>query len=134
MKQRFLFALALGAVSCLFFSPLMAEEVLEQSGNAFLRQCSVVEKDYDFTSADKSNQMVCAAYVSGFVEGASAAITFSRSKGESPSSLYCTDSDMEAGQLVRVVLSYIRSHPETAHLRTFVLVTRAFQAAYPCRA
>jgi hypothetical protein len=134
MKQLFLSALTFGVVICVFFSPLMAEEVLEESGNAFLRQCSVVEKDHDLTSADKSNQMVCAAYVSGFVEGASAAITFSRSKGESPSSLYCTDSDMEAGQLVRVVLKYIRSRPETAHLRTFVLVTRAFQAAYPCRA
>jgi Rap1a immunity proteins len=134
MKQLFLSALTFGAVICVFFSPLMAEEVLEESGNAFLRHCSVVEKDYDLTSADKSNQMVCAAYVSGFVEGASAAITFGRSKGESPSSLYCTDSGMEAGQLVRVVLKYIRSHPETAHLRTFVLVTRAFQAAYPCRA
>jgi len=134
MKQLFLSALTFVAVICVFFSPLMAEEVLEESGNAFLRQCSVVEKDYDLTSADKSNQMACAAYVSGFVEGVSAAITFSRSKGESPSSPYCTDSDMEAGQLVRVVLKYIRSHPETAQLRTFVLVTRAFQAAYPCRA
>jgi hypothetical protein len=122
------------ALITVFCLPLTAEEVLEESGNAFLRQCSVVEKDHDLTSADKSNQMVCAAYVSGFVEGASAAITFSRSKGESPSSLYCTDSDMEAGQLVRVVLKYIRSHPETADQRTFVLVTRAFQAAYPCRA
>ena len=134
MKQLLLSALTLGAVLCVFFAPLMAEEVLEESGDAFLRQCSVVEKDHDLTSADKSNQMVCAAYVSGFVEGASAAITFSRSKGESPSSLYCTDSNMEAGRLVRVVLKYIRSHPETAQLRTFVLVTRAFQAAYPCRA
>jgi hypothetical protein len=134
MKHLFLPALTFGVVTCIFFSPLMAEELLEESGDAFLRQCSVVEKDHDLTSADKSNQMVCAAYVSGFVEGASAAITFSRSKGESPSSLYCTDSDMEAGQLVRVVVKYIRSHPETAHLRTFVLVTRAFQAAYPCRA
>lgn len=107
---------------------------MEESGNAFLRQCAVVEKDHDLTSADKSNQMVCADYVSGFVGGASAAITFSRSKGESPSSLYCTDSDTETGRLVKVVLKYIRSHPETADLRTFVLVTRAFQGAYPCRA
>jgi hypothetical protein len=87
MKQLLLSALTLGAVLCVFFAPLMAEEVLEESGDAFLRQCSVVEKDHDLTSADKSNQMVCAAYVSGFVEGASAAITLSRSKGESPSSI-----------------------------------------------
>ncbi len=134
MKHLFFPALMFGAVICVFFSPLMAEEVLEESGNAFLRQCSVVEKEHDLTSADKANQMVCAAYVSGFVEGASAAITFSRSKGESPSSLYCADSQAEAGRLVKAVLRYIRSHPDTAHLRTFVLVTRAFQSAYPCRA
>ena len=134
MKHLFFSALISGVVICVFFSPLMAEEVLEESGNAFLRQCSVVEKDHDLTSADKSNQMVCAAYVSGFVEGASAAITFSQSKGESPSSLCCTDSNTETGRLVRVVLKYIRSHPQTAHLRTFVLVTHAFQGAYPCRA
>jgi Rap1a immunity proteins len=133
MKHLFFSALIFSVVICAFFSPLMAEEVLEESGNAFLRQCSVIEKDHDLTSADKSNQMVCAAYISGFVEGASAAITFSRSKGESPSSLYCTDSDTETGRLVKVVLKYIRSHPETADLRTFVLVTRAFQGAYPCR-
>jgi hypothetical protein len=102
MKQLFFSALTFGAVICVFFSPLMAEEVLEESGNAVLRHCSVVEKDYDLTSADKSNQIVCAAYVS-----ASATITFSRSKGGSPSSLYCTHSDVEAGQLVRVVFKYI---------------------------
>lgn len=134
MKRLFLSALIVSVVLCTFSSTLVAEEVLEESGNAFLRQCSVVERDHDLTSADKSNQMVCAAYVSGFVEGASAAITFSQSKGESTSSLYCTDSNTETRRLVRVVLKYIRSHPETAELRTFVLVTRAFQEAYPCRA
>ena len=54
MKQLFLSALTLGAVIGVFFSPLMAEEVLEESGDAFLRQCSVVEKDHDLTSADKA--------------------------------------------------------------------------------
>lgn len=127
--------LLLGPIVCVLLCvSAFGEEPLEQSGVAFLRICSVVERDHDLTMADKANKMECGAYISGFVEGASAAITFSRTKGESPSSLYCTESDVEAGQLVRVVLKYIRANSQTAQLRTYVLVTRAFQAAFPCRA
>lgn len=135
MKRLILSVLATGAMICTSFSPLMADD-LNQSGNAFLRHCSVAEKDHDLTSADQFNEQLCEAYIAGFVEGASEEIGFSRSKGESPSQLFCLQdsSNFEGAQWVRIVVKYIRANPETANLRTAALVTRAFQAAFPCRA
>jgi len=112
----------LALVGMLVTPAFAADETLEESGNAFIRQCSVVEQERDLTTKDKAYQMVCAAYVSGYSEGAGFAVDHARSNGDS-----------KAGQLVKVVLKHIREHPETAHSRTYVLVGRALQEAFPCR-
>jgi hypothetical protein len=124
----------LALVGMLVTPAFAADERLEESGNAFIRQCSVVEQERDLTTKDKAYQMVCAAYVSGYSEGAGFAVDHARSNGDSKAPpLYCPNGEVEAGQLVKVVLKHIREHPETAHSRTYVLVGRALQEAFPCR-
>lgn len=111
-----------------------ATETLEVSGNAFVRQCSAVGKEHDLSTSDKANQMTCAAYVSGFAEGVAFVTDSVQSKvGQQVPPVYCPGEGIEAGQLVKIVLKYIREHPEAAHLRTFILVGRSFQKAFPCR-
>jgi Rap1a immunity proteins len=105
-----------------------ATETLQESGNAFLRQCSAVEKDRDLNTADKAHQMSCAAYVSGFAEG----VAFASDSLQPKTPVYCPSEGIEAGQLVRIVLKYIRDYPEAAHLRTVTLVGRSFKKAFPC--
>lgn len=110
-----------------------AGEALQESGNAFVRRCSVVEKERDLTAVDQAYQMTCSAYVSGFVQGAVFAADFVRSRADRKGPpVYCQIEGVEAGQLVKIVLKYIREHPETAHLPAGILAGRAFQKAFPC--
>jgi hypothetical protein len=124
-------------VICIFVtSGLGADEPrpIEESGNAFLRECSAVEKERDFTTVDRAYGLVCSSYVTGFVEGAVFTVDFVRSNGDQKAQApYCGGGGVEAGQVVKIVLKYVREHPDTAHLRTSVLVGRALQNAFPCR-
>lgn len=113
---------------------LAADEQFEASGNAFVRQCSVVEKEHDLTKRDIALREVCAAYVSGFVEGVGFGISGARSNsGPATPYPFCGVEQAEAGQIVKIVLRYIREHPETAHLPAYVLSGRALQQAFPCK-
>jgi len=108
----------------------VGSEHFESSGNAFLRTCSVIEKEHSLTAGDVMQQEACAAYVSGFVEG----LSFATEGAETSSPIYCPPSEgPEAGQLVRIVLKYIRDHPETAHQRTYLLAGRALRGSFPCK-
>jgi hypothetical protein len=99
------------------------------SGNAFLRLCSGVEKE----NVDLEWPMACLGYVSGFIEGVDFGSKFSAYKsGRKPSEPYCIPENVENGQLVSVILKYIRDQPEKAHLRTGTLIVFAFEKAYPC--
>jgi hypothetical protein len=46
--------------------------------------------------------------------------------------LYCPSSDVENGQKYRIVVKYIKEHPERADLQTRVLIVDALSAAFPC--
>jgi hypothetical protein len=119
-------------VLCSLSSAQTPTENLHDSGNAFLRVCAAVEKVHDLTVRDVENQEASAGYLSGFSEGIAFAAQDTRTKTtfEVP---YCAKSEeAEAGQLVKIVLKYIREHPEEAHLRTYLLVGRALQKAFPC--
>ena len=73
----------------LAWSAKASGETPEESGNAFVRVCSVVEEEHDLTNVDKANQMVCASYMGGFVEGVSFAMELVRSKGDPTVQAYC---------------------------------------------
>jgi hypothetical protein len=46
---------------------------------------------------------------------------------------FCISESIDRGQLVRIVLKYIRSHPEKARLLTTQLVAESFNAVFPCK-
>lgn len=99
------------------------------TGNAFLSSCSVVEKvgptHDDFVSA-----VYCLGYIHGLMDGLRA----------SPWAGVCMPTDAEAGkykvttgQLVSILLKYVRDNPETAHYQTATLFVRALERAFPCK-
>ena len=126
-----LLLLALFSLLCL---PSFAEidETFETSGNSFVRQCSAIDKETQ-TAAEAVNAAQCIAYVMGLDFG----LRYERSYAEAVTGRklrekYCIPGDVENGQLVRVVLKYIRSHPEDAQKPAPVLIIEALQKAYPC--
>jgi hypothetical protein len=109
-----------------------SREFPSTSGNAFLRICPVVDKDR-MTHEDVVNAVECVSYIEGFVSGVQQEVAFAHVVGKiKPPTLFCHTEVAENGQLVRVVLKYIRNHPEEAHKDTAFLAAEALREAFPC--
>jgi hypothetical protein len=50
-----------------------------------------------------------------------------------PPKPFCIPEGAENGQMIRIVLRYIRNHPEEAHEHTPFLITEALRETWPCR-
>jgi hypothetical protein len=101
------------------------------TGNAFDRLCSVVEKN----KTETQHGVACIAYVVGLIDGVSKETEFVLAvSNKQPPMPFCLSDDVENGQLIRIVLRYIRNHPEEAHLSTAFLVVQALREAFPCQA
>jgi hypothetical protein len=123
-------------VPLLLLVPISSQtaEFPEDSGNAFLRLCSAAEKGQLSGDSDEQvNIMACVGYVKGVMHGmwlergAAEAQT-----GRTISKPYCHANDVENGQIVRIVLKYIRDNPADANKPTALLIVRALAKAYPC--
>jgi hypothetical protein len=68
----------------------------------------------------------CLGYLSGIVH----AYAVAPAAGMTP--LYCVPEGADIGHMMRVVLSYLREHPEQHDVAGITVVTQALEAAYPC--
>jgi hypothetical protein len=109
------------------------EEYPSTSGNAFLRTCSVIERDAK-TSVDLQKEVACIGFVEGLINGvyAEAAYLYRVNHREAPKP-FCLPKEVENGQLVSVALIYIRNHPEEAHRSSAPLIVSAFEESFPCQ-
>jgi hypothetical protein len=106
------------------------------SGNVFLRMCSVVEKEKTETLEETRNVLVCMAFVDGAGGGAIVGAGYAEGvTGKLNKMLYpfCLPEKVEKGQTVSIVLKYIRNHPERAQEFTAFLVVDALHQAFPCK-
>ena len=121
---------------CLAAVPLLAQEIPEapsRSGNAFLQDCSVVDKPVnDLKSSQLLSANVCLSYVKGLLDGVLLQIYLSRTPGHVELFPYCVSGDITNAQVVRILLKYIRANPATAHLSTAALFGSAMKEAFPC--
>jgi hypothetical protein len=121
-----------------FLVPVSVEaenEDLSDSGNAFVRFCSLVDKSSkERTDVEDIQIAACASYVLGLNQGIQSEIAFLRveRKDKIPSP-YCSSdySGKEQGQVVRILLKYIRNNPENADSPTAVLFQLAMREAFP---
>jgi len=122
---------------CLAAVPLLAQEIPEtpsRSGNAFLQDCSVVDKSVnDLKSSQLLAANVCLSYVKGLLDGVLLQISLSRSPSHVELFPYCVSGDVSNLQVARILLKYIRANPATAHLPTAALFGSAMKEAFPCK-
>lgn len=109
-------------------------ELPDESGNAFLRACSAIEKA-EHTDLESLHVVSCLSYVKGFMDGVfwEAEFVKANTKQEMRKP-FCRPAGVENAQLVKVLLKYIRDNPEEAHQPTAVLIISALAKAYPCSA
>lgn len=110
------------------------QEFPSTSGNAYLRECSVIEKDMnDLTQPDMKYLFSCIAYTEGVLDGIQAEDAFQKvTAGKSQTAPFCVPDAADNGQIIRITLKYIRNNPEEAHQRTAVLILEALREAFPC--
>jgi len=118
-----------------------AEKNISASGNRYLEICSSNEKPQaQLNEMDFLNLGLCQGFMLGFHDGIGTAIAILQLNDSSLSYLknsmedikICTPAGVENGQLIRVVMKYIRDHPEQAHEPAAVLVVKAELNAFPC--
>ena len=118
---------------CSVFVSAQVSELPDTSGNAFVRLCSSGEKE-PITQTEGANMLMgCIGYVAGFIDGEGFGTAYAEDKtGKKVPSLLCFPDGVENGQIIRILLKYIRENPKDAHQRTAVLLVRAVRQAYPC--
>jgi hypothetical protein len=94
-------------------------------GNELLENCTDalrhVENEYRFTGTDcVFHYGWCVGYMRGWVDGTMGGATL------------CVPQKVTALQLVRIIVKYLRDHPQTLHHSRDTLITTALQEAYPC--
>jgi hypothetical protein len=132
MRLAFIaFAAALATFS--LASAQQPQEFPSTSGNAFQRLCTVIDKTDPETNVDIEHAVACIGYVEGVVQGISEEANYAHAMtNQEPPRPFCLPENSDNGQLIRVVLKYIRNHPEKAHLQTSLLATLALRDAFPC--
>ena len=119
----------------------MAKDV-SASGNNFLEVCSSIEISPDkMNAADLANMSRCQGFMQGLGDGVGVATAVIKQsnpalnlKGSISDLGICFPVEVNYLQVIRVVLKYIREHPEQAHLPSAVLAFTADLQAFPCTA
>jgi|HubBroStandDraft_6_1064221.scaffolds.fasta_scaffold188667_3 hypothetical protein len=127
----------LAVAGCRAVVPAAArDEILYDSGNAFTRECSSMTKQTtEMTGAEINSNVKCAVYVKGVFDGIQAERTRVSVLDQTKVStaFFCEDSfnDAENGQVVRILLKYIRDNPEKANQPVGALFMFAMREAFP---
>ena len=118
-----------------------AAKDISDSGNRYAEICSSIEKPSEqWNEIDALNVNICTAYMIGVRDGMTLLLFMGKESGISPQFQKGTEEDLgicipdgvEAGQMIRVTLKYIRENPEQAHILSAQLVLAASQRAFPC--
>ncbi|WP_447890104.1 Rap1a/Tai family immunity protein [Pseudomonas hormoni] len=99
-------------------------------GNILLAQCQQFIKGMDL---EKDYDRVQAGMCVGFVEGVLATSSFYDEELPKEGKL-CTPTTATNGQLVRIVVKYMKDNPAKLNQGKTGLVWRAIKDAYPCKA
>ena len=119
-------ACLLAALMCLAAVPSLGElqkTDMDASGNRFLAICGDVPDMVHLTEMG----FACSTYVGGLTDG----IGMFADQG-SIQEMYCAPSGVTHGQTIRLLVKYIKDHPEKSQETTRLLMLGALVTAFPC--
>lgn len=114
--------------------PLQIEKQVElQSGTDFLRQCAPVVRisdgDKDVSVEDSLKGLVCSGYMQGFVDAYRLT-----DKLQGGKTLICLpEQGIETEQAVRIIVKWLRDHPDQLHQTARVSAFVALAQAFSCK-
>jgi len=108
-------------------SSICAAEERTYTGNELLNNCNNVIAGVE----GRSHDMFVGGYCLGYVDGIDDALNILPIENFDRG--YCRPKNVTAGQLVRVVVKYLKNHPEKLHENQFLLTLSALLNAFPCK-
>ncbi len=105
-------------------------------GNELLSNCSKAIKVSDggeVLSSDYFGVGTCMGIIRGVIDAAGIINLSAEQKSYTRQNLYCVPVEVSTVQATRVVVKYLKGHPEDLHLRDSRLIVSAFAEAFPCK-
>jgi hypothetical protein len=105
-------------------------------GNELLSNCSKAIKVSDggeVLSSDYFGVGTCLGTIRGVIDAGDIINVSSEQKGYTKQNLYCVPVEVSTVQATRVVVKYLKAHPEDLHLRDTRLIVSALAEAFPCK-
>lgn len=102
-------------------------------GNALLTQCQLVLKVVDGGRVDRTTDMVGAGQCLGMVEGVRNTLTILNTGLPGDYRVCFPDDGISNGQAARIVVKFLKEHPEILNKDSTFLSMLAFKQAYPCK-
>lgn len=126
-------------LSSLFMPTLQAQQT---TGTTLLNDCEVAIKLHDnkeakATTVDYMKSSACISYISGADDmhnfiGYMLAVLGDQ-KDLKKYYLYCLPPDFAVGQGIRIIVKYLKEHPEELHYPAAFLIANIFKINYPCK-
>ena len=115
-----------------FLLALPGNDSAYADGNELLRQCgsAVAFMDDPSKYVGKAEEpMFCLGYMQGLTH-----MSRAYERATRPGFICLPDTGLSNEQAARVVVKYLRDHPELLHLHELLIVIPALKAAFPCGA
>jgi len=115
---------------------LSADNEFFESGTAFLKSCSAVDRvpGKEQNSVDVATARACQSYVLGIADGVDLQHMWSKSHGDQTKAAFCVQFEhLPTAQLVDAVLQYLRDNPDRRRFRAAIGVEEALHNKFPCK-
>lgn len=107
------------------------------TANDLLRECTLSLRYLDGDRTLANEEFVygahCMGYLVGFYEGYDAKAHFDKVMGDPSHREVCFPENVPNDQMVRIVVKFLREHPERLQQAPTLLVMAAFNGAFPCK-
>lgn len=126
-----MYVLLIMVVLVIGFTGNVHSESETTDGNKFLERCNNAISYLDGSKKDVS--YVDAMFCLGYMEGMNTMNMFYQAMIGN-NAFYCLpEAGMTNGQSARIIVKYLKEHPELLHEPAIALATRAFREAFPCK-
>lgn len=99
-------------------------------GNKLLEDCGAIERLMD--GGKSTSNSTGMGFCLGLMQGITNSNMIYQVRAPGKELLCLPKNGIENGQAARVVVKYLRDHPEQLHENDFVLAMRALRDAFPC--
>jgi hypothetical protein len=123
-------------IALLFAILLLPSVSYAGDGNELLNNCTKASKasdGEDVSSSDYFGMGTCMGMIRGVIDAGDIINASAKLRGYTKQNLYCVPVEVSNVQATRVVVKYLKAHPEDLHQRDTTLTVLALKEAFPCK-